>query len=163
MSAPGFLPTFSFGSYPPQDFSFDSSLQPEYPSAQPLEPDDDSDPFLEDPADGTYEDQGDTQGLDGATRRCSVKGCPIELPAGSNLKMCDGCRGRHRMYATTKRRRRKMEKAALVHGQIARMPEPDPRGAPWPDVLSPPVTQGDPMSVRRWLTLSPLKSPYCSF
>jgi hypothetical protein len=35
--------------------------------------------------------------------------------------MCDVCRGRHRVYATTKRAKRKMEKAAvgLVPGQNA--------------------------------------------
>ncbi|KAI0042822.1 hypothetical protein FA95DRAFT_1563936 [Auriscalpium vulgare] len=47
------------------------------------------------------------------TRRCSVKGCSKPLPNDYTLKMCETCRGRHRIYATTKRAKRKMEKAAV--------------------------------------------------
>ncbi|CCM05968.1 uncharacterized protein FIBRA_08209 [Fibroporia radiculosa] len=46
-------------------------------------------------------------------RRCSVKGCGVELRSDYALKMCEACRGRHRKYASTKRAKRKMEKAAL--------------------------------------------------
>ncbi|KAH9017125.1 hypothetical protein EDB83DRAFT_2438409 [Lactarius deliciosus] len=46
-------------------------------------------------------------------RRCSVKGCGKDLPQEYALKMCDDCRGRHRKYATTKRAKRKQEKAAV--------------------------------------------------
>lgn len=42
---------------------------------------------------------------------CSVRNCrePSEPPN----KMCAGCREKHRKYATTKRARRKQEKAAI--------------------------------------------------
>ncbi|KAH9962265.1 hypothetical protein BC827DRAFT_1199999 [Russula dissimulans] len=46
-------------------------------------------------------------------RKCSVKGCAKDLSPDYPLKMCDTCRGRHRKYATTKRAKRKQEKAAL--------------------------------------------------
>ncbi|EGO03330.1 hypothetical protein SERLA73DRAFT_174773, partial [Serpula lacrymans var. lacrymans S7.3] len=49
-----------------------------------------------------------------ASRYCSVRGCNKPLSYDSNNKMCDVCRGRHRIYATTKRAKRKMEKAAIV-------------------------------------------------
>ena len=49
----------------------------------------------------------------GPTRYCSVRGCTSILPQGYGNKMCDTCRGRHRIYASTKRAKRKMEKAAL--------------------------------------------------
>jgi hypothetical protein len=47
------------------------------------------------------------------TRQCSVRGCNIRVPVDAGTKMCETCRGRHRAYATTKRARRKMEKAAI--------------------------------------------------
>ncbi|THH09620.1 hypothetical protein EW146_g8635 [Bondarzewia mesenterica] len=50
---------------------------------------------------------------DPVLRHCSVKGCSKALPVGYTLKMCDACRGRHRIYANTKRAKRKMEKAAV--------------------------------------------------
>ncbi len=46
-------------------------------------------------------------------RRCSVKGCGKDLSPDYALKMCEACRGRHRKYATTKRAKRKQEKAAV--------------------------------------------------
>ncbi|KAI0252912.1 hypothetical protein BJV78DRAFT_1281257 [Lactifluus subvellereus] len=46
-------------------------------------------------------------------RRCSVKGCGKDLPLDYALRMCEDCRGRHRKYATTKRAKRKQEKAAV--------------------------------------------------
>ena len=49
----------------------------------------------------------------GTTRYCSVRGCTSILPYDYGNKMCDICRGRHRIYASTKRAKRKMEKAAL--------------------------------------------------
>ncbi|EJF63775.1 hypothetical protein DICSQDRAFT_179027 [Dichomitus squalens LYAD-421 SS1] len=63
---------------------------------------------------------------------CSVKGCSASLPSGYPHKMCEECRGRHRVYAMTKRAKRKMEKALLngsaQHGQpVAWMP-PDETG-----------------------------------
>ncbi|KAF5362949.1 hypothetical protein D9758_007142 [Tetrapyrgos nigripes] len=47
------------------------------------------------------------------TKRCTVRGCTVEFPATLRTKMCDLCRGKHRIYATTKRAKRKMEKAAM--------------------------------------------------
>ncbi|KAH9896961.1 hypothetical protein C8Q73DRAFT_687934 [Cubamyces lactineus] len=50
---------------------------------------------------------------DARARHCSVKGCAAPLPPRYPHKMCDECRGRHRIYATTKRAKRKMEKALI--------------------------------------------------
>ncbi|KAI0827030.1 hypothetical protein BC628DRAFT_192741 [Trametes gibbosa] len=50
-------------------------------------------------------------------KRCSVKGCATPLPPDSPHKMCEVCRGRHRIYANTKRAKRKSEKALLNSGQ----------------------------------------------
>ncbi|KIK79533.1 hypothetical protein PAXRUDRAFT_276502 [Paxillus rubicundulus Ve08.2h10] len=47
-------------------------------------------------------------------RRCSVRGCHMALPPEVANKMCDECRGRHRVYAMTKRAKRKQEKAAIL-------------------------------------------------
>jgi hypothetical protein len=52
-------------------------------------------------------------------RRCSVKGCAKDLSPDYALKMCETCRGRHRKYATTKRAKRKQEKAAVGSQRIA--------------------------------------------
>lgn len=52
-------------------------------------------------------------------RRCSVKGCAKDLSPDYALKMCEACRGRHRKYATTKRAKRKQEKAAVGTQRIA--------------------------------------------
>lgn len=46
-------------------------------------------------------------------RRCSVRGCSAVLPPDNAPKMCETCRGRHRIYASTKRAKRKLEKAAV--------------------------------------------------
>ncbi|KAL1713563.1 hypothetical protein EV715DRAFT_211435 [Schizophyllum commune] len=46
-------------------------------------------------------------------RQCSVKGCTNMLPPDQVKKMCEACREKHRGYATTKRARRKQEKALL--------------------------------------------------
>ncbi|KAL1752004.1 hypothetical protein FB107DRAFT_293508 [Schizophyllum commune] len=46
-------------------------------------------------------------------RQCSVKGCTNMLPPDQVKKMCEACREKHRGYATTKRARRKQEKAML--------------------------------------------------
>ena len=48
-----------------------------------------------------------------ATRSCSVRGCSTALPYDYPHKMCELCRSRHRMYASTKRAKRKQEKAML--------------------------------------------------
>jgi hypothetical protein len=47
------------------------------------------------------------------TQECSVRGCHRSIEPNGQNKMCDECRSRHRGYATTKRLRRKLEKAAL--------------------------------------------------
>ena len=44
---------------------------------------------------------------------CSVRGCTAVLPMDYTHKMCESCRGRHRIYASTKRAKRKQEKAML--------------------------------------------------
>ncbi|OSX63459.1 hypothetical protein POSPLADRAFT_1139796 [Postia placenta MAD-698-R-SB12] len=69
----------------------------------------------------------DAQFDDGQPRRCSVRGCGAPLPAGYTRKMCETCRGRHRTYASTKRAKRKMEKAALgsQQGIVVWMPPDD--------------------------------------
>ena len=51
-----------------------------------------------------------------SNRKCSVKNCPIVLDSDYNGKMCQECRGRHRIYASTKRAKRKMEKLAASGG-----------------------------------------------
>ncbi|KAK7683193.1 hypothetical protein QCA50_013866 [Cerrena zonata] len=50
-------------------------------------------------------------------RQCSVRGCTTTLAPEYPQKMCEACRGRHRVYASTKRRKRKMEKQA-IGGQL---------------------------------------------
>ena len=55
-----------------------------------------------------------------ALKQCSVKGCNETLSSDDTNKMCDGCRGRHRIYANTKRAKRKLEKAALATAVAAR-------------------------------------------
>lgn len=55
------------------------------------------------------------------TRQCSVRGCSNPVPTTSTNKMCEVCRGRHRIYATTKRARRKLEKAVVSGGQGVNM------------------------------------------
>ncbi|KAJ3473979.1 hypothetical protein NLI96_g12717 [Meripilus lineatus] len=73
----------------------------------------------------TNHDQG--HHLISPIKHCSVRGCTAVLPPEYPLKMCEQCRSRHRIYATTKRAKRKMEKAALggqtCHsGQVVWMP-----------------------------------------
>lgn len=51
-------------------------------------------------------------------RTCSVRGCSSVLPSDSTTKMCEACRSRHRIYATTKRAKRKLEKA-VVSGEVS--------------------------------------------
>ena len=55
-----------------------------------------------------------------ALKQCSVKGCTETLTSDDTNKMCDGCRSRHRVYANTKRARRKLEKAAVATAVAAR-------------------------------------------
>ena len=67
---------------------------------------------------------------DSNPKRCSVKGCSAPLNPDYPHKMCEECRGRHRVYAMTKRAKRKMEKALLngsaQNGQpVAWMPPDD--------------------------------------
>ncbi|KAI9510191.1 hypothetical protein F5148DRAFT_622731 [Russula earlei] len=61
-------------------------------------------------------------------RRCSVKGCAKVLSHDYPLKMCETCRDRHRKYATTKRAKRKQEKAALG---AQRIDNDDGRAVTW--------------------------------
>lgn len=51
---------------------------------------------------------------DDSGKECSVRGCHRVLSADAQMKMCEECRGRHRVYATTKRQRRKLEKEAVT-------------------------------------------------
>ncbi|KAI0944839.1 hypothetical protein AcW1_001672 [Taiwanofungus camphoratus] len=64
--------------------------------------------------------------IDSPVRHCSVRGCGNVLGPDYTLKMCDSCRGRHRVYASTKRAKRKLEKAALgaANGYVF-MPQDD--------------------------------------
>ena len=82
---------------PPPDPPFVAPSEPEAlvqpPTSAPNQP---SDPAASSPA-----------------RKCSVKNCGKELPESHSGKMCDECRGRHRVYASTKRQKRKMEKMAV--------------------------------------------------
>ena len=75
-------------------------------------------------------DQGDNERSQeaGPTRYCSVRGCTSVLPPNYGNKMCEVCRGRHRVYASTKRAKRKMEKAALglQNGWIPTEDDPHP-------------------------------------
>jgi hypothetical protein len=66
-------------------------------------------------------------------RICSVKNCSNQLSVDYNRKMCEVCRGRHRIYASTKRAKRKMEKiaagmqnAGAIDGQAVFMPPDAP-------------------------------------
>jgi hypothetical protein len=58
---------------------------------------------------------------DGEPRPCSVRGC-TSMTTGVGKKMCDVCRGRHRVYASTKRAKRKLEKAAAGLQALAQIP-----------------------------------------
>lgn len=83
-------------------------------------------------------------------RRCSVKGCGKDLPLDYALRMCDDCRGRHRKYATTKRAKRKQEKAAVGAQRIG---NDDGRVVTWmpPDhhvSVGPIPEDSDPVPVR---------------
>jgi hypothetical protein len=83
-------------------------------------------------------------------RRCSVKGCGKDLPPDYSLKMCEDCRGRHRKYATTKRAKRKQEKAAVGAQRIG---SDDGRVVTWmpPDhhvSVGPIPEDSDPVPVR---------------
>lgn len=64
-------------------------------------------------------------------RRCSVRGCVSIIPAESTNKMCEACRGRHRVYAMTKRAKRKTEKEALSQQSVALLSNEQPPGTIW--------------------------------
>jgi len=53
-------------------------------------------------------------------KQCSVKGCADTLSSSDPNRMCEGCRSRHRIYASTKRAKRKLEKAAITNAVAAR-------------------------------------------
>ncbi|KAF9220780.1 hypothetical protein BS17DRAFT_882210 [Gyrodon lividus] len=63
-------------------------------------------------------------------RRCSVRGCNKALAPDAANKMCDECRGRHRIYAMTKRAKRKQEKAAIL-SQSTGIASPSHHGPIW--------------------------------
>ncbi|KAF8221925.1 hypothetical protein L208DRAFT_1033565, partial [Tricholoma matsutake] len=62
----------------------------------------------------TFPDSASQQSPSSPQKTCSVRGCKRNVIQDSGTKMCEVCRGRHRIYATTKRARRKLEKAAVV-------------------------------------------------
>lgn len=64
-------------------------------------------------------------------RKCSVRGCVAVMPTDTSNKMCDACRGRHRIYAMTKRAKRKMEKEALNQQGVALLSTERPPGTVW--------------------------------
>lgn len=68
-----------------------------------------------------YDDADDTRShaQSEEPRFCSIRGCGVALPANYGNKMCETCKGRHRMYAMTKRARRKTEKTVLGDGSAA--------------------------------------------
>lgn len=69
----------------------------------------------------TFPDSASQQSPSSPQKTCSVRGCKRNVIQDSGTKMCEVCRGRHRIYATTKRARRKLEKAAVV--DVRRMSE----------------------------------------
>ncbi|KAF7797055.1 hypothetical protein EIP86_008247 [Pleurotus ostreatoroseus] len=74
-----------------------------------------------------------------ATRFCSVRGCSTALPYDYPHKMCELCRSRHRTYASTKRAKRKQEKAMLgAQAGMVWMPDGD-------DVSTQPAASASPM------------------
>ncbi|KAF5383235.1 hypothetical protein D9615_004919 [Tricholomella constricta] len=82
-------------------------------------------------------DSGQRMDADVSPRTCSVRGCSQPLLPESTNKMCEACRGRHRVYASTKRARRKLEKAAVVGmRRIDDQLKPVPSAQNWP----PPAT-----------------------
>lgn len=96
------------------------------------------------------------QSTQSSLRRCSVKGCGKDLPQDYALKMCDDCRGRHRKYATTKRAKRKQEKAAVGaqrigndDGRVVTWMPPDHHVSvgPIPDDLDPVTVGTSPLSM----------------
>jgi hypothetical protein len=77
-------------------------------------------------------------------RQCSVRGCHKPLELGMPNKMCESCRGKHRIYASTKRKRRKIEKAA-IEGQTVVPVEQIPGSAAFmPGAVSAPSQQDQP-------------------
>lgn len=64
-----------------------------------------------------HNSNGDQQGAHSETqalRKCSVRGCSNDVMPDARTKMCEVCRGKHRVYATTKRAKRKLEKEAVI-------------------------------------------------
>ncbi|KAF7984432.1 hypothetical protein HWV62_14502 [Athelia sp. TMB] len=64
-------------------------------------------------------------------RKCSVRGCMTVIPTDTSNKMCEACRGRHRVYAMTKRAKRKLEKDSLVQQSVALLSSEQPAGTVW--------------------------------
>lgn len=59
--------------------------------------------------DGSQHDEKDP-------KQCSLRGCVILVASNSIHKMCESCRNRHRIYASTKRTKRNLAKAAKASG-----------------------------------------------
>lgn len=55
------------------------------------------------------------------------------MPVDTTNKMCEACRQRHRVYATTKRLKRKMEKDAINQQNAALLSTAQPVGSVWVD------------------------------
>ncbi|KAG6873344.1 hypothetical protein C0995_000204 [Termitomyces sp. Mi166 len=77
-------------------------------------------------------------------QQCSVRGCTLPIDPALNNKMCDACRSRHRIYASTKRARRKQEKAALVG--VSDPAAPTPTWALWGHTAIDPQLFAEPVN-----------------
>lgn len=107
--------------------------------------------------DHVYLQSSSTPSSNPSLRRCSVKGCAKDLSPDYPLKMCETCRCRHRKYATTKRAKRKQEKAAVGAQRIA---NDDGQIVTWMPqnhhvALGPTPEDLDPVPVRFKLSLIP--------
>ncbi|KAI0674406.1 hypothetical protein C8Q78DRAFT_1014550 [Trametes maxima] len=116
------------GSYYREHVSYPNITSgPAPPYLPPLAVDDPAHNFVH--AHDAHANDAQTASDDPNAKRCSVKGCAVVLPDGYPHKMCEECRGRHRIYATTKRAKRKMEKALLNNAQTGQpvvwMPDED--------------------------------------
>ncbi|TFY75122.1 hypothetical protein EWM64_g8889, partial [Hericium alpestre] len=60
--------------------------------------------------------------------------------------MCEACRGRHRVYASTKRAKRKLEKLAVIHSTIGGGEEGPAQTVGWMPPDEPPPPQHDTIS-----------------
>lgn len=89
-------------------------------------------------------DNGHAQGSPSTdtTRFCSVRGCTAPLSPEYPHKMCEACRERHRVYASTKRAKRKMEKSVLnSQTGVSWMPTDGDGGDPGPTASDHPLSE----------------------